>query len=53
MKRKLVETDSADSSDDLGVELNLVSVEEKLYWVKNWIRKFSFILNQSVILAEL
>ena len=55
MKRKLVETDSADSSDDLGVkELNpskrgrkKTELGKKLDSIVHF-----FLLNQSVILAK-
>jgi hypothetical protein len=50
MKRTLVETYSADSSDDLGVkELNPIKRGRKTLLI----RKFSLLLNQSVILTGL
>jgi hypothetical protein len=50
-KRKLCETDS---SDDLGVTgLNPSKRGRKTLLGEKLIRKFSFLLNQSVILAEL
>ena len=55
MKWKLVETDSADSSDDLGVtELNPSKPGRKTLLGEKLDSKVQFfLLNQSVILAEL